>query len=69
MKKNIHPKYQVCNVVCISCGNSFKTKSILSEIRVDTCSKCHPFYTGQQRFIHVDGRIDRFNKKFKINNK
>lgn len=69
MKKNIHPDYCICNVVCISCGNSFKTRSILKEIRVDTCSKCHPFYTGQQRFIQVDGRIDRFNKKHKLKTK
>lgn len=64
--KKIHPEYHICNVTCVSCGNSFQTGSVLKEIRVDVCSKCHPFYTGQQHFIHVDGRIDRFNKKHKL---
>ena len=50
MKKSIHPKYYQCKVVCTSCGSEFMTGSTLKEIKVDTCSNCHPFYTGRQRF-------------------
>ena len=64
MKKGIHPKYQECTVTCISCGQTFKTGSTLSEIKVDTCSNCHPYYTGKQRYVQADGRIDRFNRKY-----
>jgi large subunit ribosomal protein L31 len=64
MKKDIHPTYHRCKVTCISCGNTFETGSVLDEIRVDTCSKCHSFYTGKQGTIVSDGRIDRFNKKY-----
>ena len=64
MKEGIHPNYKTCKVTCISCGHTFETESTLSEIRVDTCSKCHPFYTGKQRFTQADGRVDRFNKKY-----
>jgi large subunit ribosomal protein L31 len=63
MKKGIHPNYQKAKVVCVSCGNEFETGSVLKEIRVDTCSKCHPFYTGEQKFVQSAGRIDRFNKR------
>jgi ribosomal protein L31 len=66
MKKGIHPNYGPCTVTCVTCGNTFQTGSILKEIRVDTCSNCHPFYTGKQRFTQTDGRIDRFNKKYGI---
>ena len=64
MKKNTHPKYQKCTVTCVSCGSTFETGSTLSEIKVDTCSNCHPFYTGKQRYVQADGRIDRFNRKY-----
>jgi len=63
MKNGIHPKYHKCTVTCTTCGSTFETGSILPEIKVDTCSNCHPFYTGKQRFVTQDGRIDRFNKK------
>ena len=63
MKKDIHPEYHKCTVTCISCGSTFETGSTLKEIRVDTCSKCHPFYTGEQKFVQSAGRIDRFNKR------
>ena len=69
MKQNIHPKYHKCKVTCISCGNTFETESTLDEIRVDTCSNCHPFYTGKQRFTQADGRIDKFNKKYHLEDK
>ena len=64
MKKGIHPDYKKVKVVCTSCGNEFETGSVLNEIRVDTCSNCHPFYTGKQRFASADGRVDKFNKKY-----
>ena len=64
MKKNKHPNYQTCKVTCMSCGNTFETSSTLPEIKVDICSKCHPFYTGKQRFIQNDGRVAKFNKKY-----
>lgn len=64
MKKGIHPKYYKAQVICTSCGSVFETGSTRKEIRVDTCSNCHPFYTGKQRFVSADGRIDKFNKKY-----
>lgn len=64
MKKDIHPKYQMVKAVCTSCGNEFEVGSTVSEIRVDTCSNCHPFYTGKQRFAAAQGRIEKFNKKY-----
>ena len=63
MKKDIHPEYHHCVVTCTTCGSTFETGSTLKEIKVDTCSTCHPFYTGNQRIVMSDGRIDRFNKK------
>ena len=64
MKKGIHPVYNRCKVVCVSCGATFETGSIEKEIRVDTCANCHPFYTGKQRYVQADGRVDRFNRKY-----
>ena len=63
MKKKIHPKYYETKVVCTSCGSEFMTGSTVKEIKVDTCSNCHPFYTGRQRFAQAQGRVERFNKK------
>ena len=63
MRKGIHPTYNKVNVVCVSCGATFESGSTKKEVRVDTCSKCHPFYTGEQKFVQAAGRIDRFNKK------
>ena len=63
MKKNIHPNYKHCTVTCATCGSTFESGSTLGDIKVDTCSNCHPFYTGNQRVVMADGRIDRFNKK------
>ena len=68
MKKGIHPAYNRCTVTCVSCGNTFETGSVLKEIKVDTCANCHPFYTGKQRFVQSDGRVDRFNRKYGLNN-
>ena len=63
MKEGIHPNYQECTVVC-NCGNTFTTRSVKPELRVEVCSKCHPFYTGQQKAAQARGRIDKFNKKY-----
>lgn len=63
MKEGIHPKYAETTVTC-ACGETFTTGSIKSNLRVEICSKCHPFYTGKQRFIDAGGRVDKFKKKY-----
>ena len=63
MKKDIHPEYVDCTVTC-TCGNTFQTRSTKSEIRVDICNACHPFFTGQQKLIDSGGRVQRFANKF-----
>ncbi|TCS78728.1 50S ribosomal protein L31 [Pectinatus cerevisiiphilus] len=63
MKKGIHPDYKEATVVC-GCGNTFKTGSVKENLRVDICSKCHPFYTGRQRESAAGGRIEKFNKRY-----
>ena len=63
MKQGIHPKYfDNCQVNC-ACGNKFTTGSTLEKIDVEVCSKCHPFFTGQQKFVDIKGRIDKFKEK------
>jgi len=63
MQKNIHPKYYTdCQVSC-ACGNTFTTGSTVKKIEVEICSKCHPFFTGTQKFADVKGRIDKFKQK------
>lgn len=69
MKKGIHPDYKTVKVVCTTCGNTFETGSVLDEVRVDTCSQCHPFYTGKQKHASADGRVERFNKRYGMDNK
>ena len=63
MKQGIHPQYVECTVTC-SCGNTFKTHATVSEMRVELCNECHPFYTGQQKFVDTGGRVQRFADKF-----
>ncbi|MDY4041074.1 MAG: 50S ribosomal protein L31 [Collinsella sp.] len=63
MKPGIHPEYVDCTVRC-SCGNTFMTRSTKSEITVELCNECHPFYTGQQKFVDTGGRVQRFADKF-----
>lgn len=63
MKKNIHPEYVEATVTC-ACGNTFKTMSTIPNINVEVCNKCHPFYTGEQKFGGRKGRVERFNKKY-----
>ncbi len=64
MKKGIHPEYVETTVTC-GCGETFMTRSTKSEIKVEICSKCHPFYTGKQKFVDSAGRVERFKQKFK----
>ena len=63
MKKDIHPEYIECTVTC-ACGNTFTTRSTKNEIRVEICSKCHPFFTGKQKFVDSAGRVEKFRKKY-----
>lgn len=63
MKADIHPKYVECTVTC-GCGNTFKTRSTRPELKVEICSNCHPFFTGQERFVDTAGRVEKFTKKF-----
>ena len=63
MKDGIHPNYDTCPVKC-ACGATYETKSTKSELKVDICSKCHPFYTGKQKLVDTGGRVDRFNKRY-----
>jgi len=65
MKQGIHPDYKPSVVKC-ACGETFETHSIKPELRVEICSKCHPFYTGSQKNTVVGGRSERFKKKFNI---
>ncbi|PJA27253.1 MAG: 50S ribosomal protein L31 [candidate division Zixibacteria bacterium CG_4_9_14_3_um_filter_46_8] len=63
MKEKIHPKYSEVTVVC-ACGNKFKTRSTVKEIKVDICSECHPFFTGKQKLVDTAGRVERFKRKY-----
>ena len=64
MKTGIHPAYNEVNVVC-ACGHTFKTRTTnKSDIRVEICSSCHPFFTGRQKLIDTAGRVDKFEKKY-----
>ena len=64
MKEKIHPNVNVCKVTCTSCGHTFETLSTMKEIRVDTCAECHPFYTGNQKIVDTEGRIEKFKKRY-----
>lgn len=66
MKDKIHPKYYPAAKVTCFCGNTFTVGSTKPELRVEVCSKCHPFYTGGQRIIDTEGRVERFKRKYKI---
>ena len=63
MKQGIHPNYVECAVRC-TCGNTWVTRSTKSEMTLDLCDKCHPFYTGQQKLVDTGGRVQRFADKF-----
>ena len=63
MKEGIHPKYEVVQIKC-ACGESIETRSTRKAITVEVCSKCHPFYTGKQKLMDTEGRVERFMKKY-----
>jgi len=63
MKQDIHPEYKIATVHC-SCGNTFQTRSTKSDLRVEICSNCHPFYTGKQKLIDAGGRVERFQRRY-----
>ena len=65
MKQGIHPEYKDAVVKC-ACGATFTTRSTKSELKVDICSKCHPFFTGKQKLVDAGGRVDKFNKKYNL---
>jgi large subunit ribosomal protein L31 len=62
MKPGIHPKYEETTVTC-ACGNTFTTRSTRKNLRVDICSNCHPFYSGEQRIVDTAGQVDRFMRR------
>ncbi len=69
MKKGIHPKYTKTTVSCV-CGNTFETRSTIGpEVKVEICSSCHPFFTGKQKLIDTAGRVERFMKKYGMEDK
>ncbi len=63
MKEGIHPAYYKAKVKC-ACGNEFEAGSTLKEIKVEICSKCHPFFTGKQKLVDSAGRVERFRRKY-----
>ncbi|WP_447974190.1 50S ribosomal protein L31 [Nitrospira sp. Kam-Ns4a] len=63
MKKGIHPAYREATVSC-ACGARFKTRTTVGDIKVDICSNCHPFFTGTQKIVDTEGRVERFKKKY-----
>ena len=66
MKKDIHPNYGESIVRC-ACGETFKSGSVKGELKVEICSKCHPFFTGRQKLVDTGGRVDRFKKRYGMN--
>jgi len=63
LKESIHPQYNEATVVC-ACGETFTTRSTKQKIQVDICSKCHPFFTGKQKIMDAEGRVEKFKKKY-----
>ena len=63
MKEKIHPTYIPAKIVC-ACGNSFVSASVKAELHVEACAKCHPFFTGKQHLLDVEGRVERFNRRY-----
>jgi large subunit ribosomal protein L31 len=64
MKQGIHPQYRVVTVTC-ACGETFQTRSTRDDLRLEICSKCHPFFTGKQKLIDSAGRVERFERRYK----
>lgn len=65
MKEGIHPNYEATTISC-ACGEVIATRSTKKDVRVEICSKCHPFFTGRQKLVDTGGRVDRFNKRFNL---
>ncbi len=65
MKQGLHPDYKPTTVKC-ACGAEYETRSTKDNLRVDICSRCHPFFTGKQKLVDTGGRVDRFNKRFNL---
>ena len=65
MKEGIHPDYQQANVHC-ACGNTFETRSTKPQLRIEICSACHPFFTGKQKIVDTEGRVEKFLQKYKM---
>lgn len=65
MKEGIHPNYKPTTITC-ACGEVIETRSTRENIRVEICSKCHPFFTGKQKLVDAGGRVDRFKKRFNV---
>ncbi len=65
MREGIHPQYEETTITC-ACGNVIKTRSTKKDIKVEICSKCHPFFTGKQKLVDTGGRVDRFKKRFNL---
>jgi len=66
MRDKIHPKYYTDAKVTCSCGNTFTTGSTRKELKVELCSKCHPFFTGEQKLVDTAGRVERFKRRYKL---
>lgn len=64
MRSGIHPEYQLTTIRC-ACGHEFETRSTREGIRLDICSACHPFFTGSQKIVDTEGRVERFRKRYK----
>ena len=65
MKASIHPEYKTAIITC-ACGNRWETRSTKSEMHVDVCSNCHPFFTGEQRIVDTAGRVERFRRRYQL---
>ena len=65
MKPDIHPEYHDVMVVC-ACGNTFQTRSTKSDLRLEVCNECHPFFTGKQRLLDSAGRVEKFQRKYEF---
>ena len=66
MKKDIHPEFHQDAVITCSCGNTFTTGATKKQLRVEVCSKCHPFFTGEQRIVDTEGRVERFKRRYNL---
>ena len=68
MKEGVHPSYQNCAIVC-ACGNRIETRSTRPSFHVEICSACHPFFTGKQKLVDTEGRVERFKRRYAASNK